>query len=100
MTDKILKIIDVYKKSYDNIVVHISSSRSKNIQLNGFETESIDYASDTTVYLRAVKDGRQISSGFSGIDVEAIEAFLNIYESAIKKNFRQMRTGTSLSIMM
>ncbi len=36
----------------------------KNIQLNGFETESIDYASDTTVYLRAVKDGRQISSGF------------------------------------
>mgnify|MGYP001320522065 CR=1 FL=1 len=85
MTDNILKIIDVYKKFYDNIVVHISSSKSKNIQLNGLETESIDYASDTTVYLRAVKEGRQISCGFSGVDVEAIEAFLNIYETAIMK---------------
>jgi len=85
MTDKILKILGDYDRFYDDISVHISTSKSKNVQLNGFETESIDYSDDTTVYVRAVKEGKQVSCGFSGVDVDAIDSFLKVYEDAVAK---------------
>lgn len=76
MTDNIRSLLSDFESLYDNIAVFISSSRSKSVQLNGTEPENTEFADDTSLYVRAVKEGRVISSSFSGGDTGRIESFL------------------------
>lgn len=83
MTEKIQNIIDSYKSDYDNISVRISTGRSKSVQLDGREVETVDISDDTRIVVRAVKDGRVASGGFSGGDSETISNFLKDHTKLI-----------------
>ncbi|ADD68178.1 peptidase U62 modulator of DNA gyrase [Denitrovibrio acetiphilus DSM 12809] len=83
MINEIENIINRFNSSYDDISIHIQSGRSKSVQLNGYETETVDYAVDTKLIARAVKDGRVVSCGFTGADAGTVADFLDSYKVAI-----------------
>lgn len=85
MTENILKLISGYKNFYDAVSVHVSRSRSKSVRLNGLDTESVDSSDDTTLHVRALKNERQISCGFSGSGIDAVRDFLEAGRSTIDK---------------
>jgi len=83
MTDKIQKILDTYNKDYDNISVYLNSSKSKNVQLNGLDVETAEYLDNSNILVRAVKGGKVVTSGFTGVGTEAIQSFLEENKLAI-----------------
>jgi len=83
MTEKICSLIDKYKKYYDDISVHIHSSKSKEVLLDGFKTEYTGYKDDRQMSVRLIKDGRQAACGFSGEDISQAENFISSHISSI-----------------
>lgn len=76
MTDQFQSLLSGFSSFYDGITLHFSRSVSKSVQLNGQKPENTDLSDNLTIYVRAVKNGRMITSAFSGADEKTVENFL------------------------
>lgn len=76
MIYKINKILETYNSDYDSISVYLNSSLTRSVQLNGLELETSEFKNNEKTIIRAVKDGRIITAGFTGAGDDAVENFL------------------------
>lgn len=85
MTDNLKTLIEKYSRSYDNITAYVNSDVSKTVQLNGMETESVDFSNDSGISLRVLKDGRTAAISYDGIDTARAEDFLLKCQNVIRE---------------
>lgn len=83
MIKNLKDIIEQYNGFYDNITAYVSSSLSKTVQLNGFETENIDFSNESGIALRILKDGRTAAISYDGTELARAEEFLQSYQNLI-----------------